>query len=56
MLTGIKFTIGILVIMAILMCIGAFAISSNGTSCPDSVGRWRFGGRNRLGLCGVFIF
>lgn len=37
MLTGIKFTIGILVIMAILMCIGAFAISSNGTSCPDSL-------------------
>jgi hypothetical protein len=37
MMTGVKFTVGLLIVMAVLMCIGAFAISSEGTSCPDNV-------------------
>lgn len=36
-ISSLKYTLGFLIVMGVLMCIGAFAISTNGSSCPDLV-------------------
>ncbi len=36
-MSGLKFTIGFVIVMGILMCIGAFALGSDGTICGDSL-------------------
>jgi hypothetical protein len=39
LITASKFTLGVLIVMGVLMCIGAFAISTNGSTCTNTVRR-----------------
>ena len=35
LMTSFKFTLGFLIVMGVIMCIGAFALNTDGTSCSD---------------------